>query len=318
MILTNTEKNKEASMIYKLNKLDLNNDFYIKRDDLYPFSFGGNKARKAELFWKDLKNKGADCVVTYGTSSSNHCRVIANLAAGDGVPCTIISPIEQKKQTYNKILIELFNAEIVFSPVEKVKETINTVLAKLEKDGKHPYFIMGGGHGNIGTQAYVNVYSEICRYEKENRIKFDYIFHASGTGTTQSGLVCGQILNGETENRIVGISIARKNPYGRDVVVESVRDYLANTDWKDKFDEQMVEFDDTYTNSGYGVTNDCIREWILKLMKSEGIPLDETYTGKAFAGMIEWLKKKQIENKKILFIHTGGTPLFFDYLNGIC
>lgn len=44
---------------------------------------------------------------------------------------------------------------------------------------------MGGGHGNIGTQAYVNTYEEILAFEKEAGIKFDYIFHASGTGTTR-------------------------------------------------------------------------------------------------------------------------------------
>ena len=43
-----------------------------------------------------------------------------------------------------------------------------------------------------------------------------------------------------------------------------------------------------------------------------GIPLDETYTGKAFMGMSEYIY--EISDKNILFIHTGGTPLFFDAL----
>lgn len=30
------------------------NNIYIKRDDLFPFSFGGNKARKAVNFFKRL------------------------------------------------------------------------------------------------------------------------------------------------------------------------------------------------------------------------------------------------------------------------
>ena len=47
---------------------------------------------------------------------------------------------------------------------------------------------------------------------------------------------------------------------------------------------------------------------------SYGIPLDETYTGKAFTGMTEYIKKENITGKNILFIHTGGTPLFFDVL----
>ena len=39
-----------------------------------------------------------------------------------------------------------------------------------------------------------------------------------------------------------------------------------------------------------------------------------TYTGKAFWGMQEYLKTHGIRNKKVLFLHTGGGPLFFDYL----
>ena len=50
--------------IYKLKK-----NIYIKREDLIPFSFGGNKARKAELFFREIDAGQYDCVVTYGSSS---------------------------------------------------------------------------------------------------------------------------------------------------------------------------------------------------------------------------------------------------------
>ena len=58
-----------------------NNNFYVKRDDLIPISFGGNKARKAILFFEDIKRTNSDCIVTYGSSSSNHCRIVSNIAA---------------------------------------------------------------------------------------------------------------------------------------------------------------------------------------------------------------------------------------------
>ena len=67
--------------IQMLNEQLNNNKFFIKRDDLLPISFGGNKVRKAILFFEELEEKCCDCVVTYGSSSSNHCRIIANIAA---------------------------------------------------------------------------------------------------------------------------------------------------------------------------------------------------------------------------------------------
>ena len=35
---------------------------------------------------------------------------------------------------------------------------------------------------------------EILRQKNNEGIHFDYVFHASGTGTTQAGLVCGKYL----------------------------------------------------------------------------------------------------------------------------
>ena len=51
---------------------------------------------------------------------------------------------------------------------------------------------------------------------------------------------------------------------------------------------------------------------IISVLIRYGIPLDSTYTGKAFWGMTKYLENKKITKKSILFIHTGGTPLFFD------
>ena len=41
------------------------NNLYIKREDLIPFSFGGNKARKAELFFQDFDKGNSALSQTY-------------------------------------------------------------------------------------------------------------------------------------------------------------------------------------------------------------------------------------------------------------
>ncbi len=303
--------------IFKLDVIG-NNDFYVKREDFIPFSFGGNKARKAKLYFEEIDYGLYDCVVTYGSMSSNHCRVVVNLATSRGLKCYIISPENESKETYNSRLMKNYGAEIIFCNLNEVHDTIEKKLEQLREKGNKPFFIAGGGHGNIGTQAYVDCYEEICKYEKENNIFFDYIFHATGTGTTQAGLICGQLINRD-KRKIVGISIARKNPYGRNVVLDSVKEYLNK--YKIFVDESEIDnntiFVDNFVNGGYGVFSNEIKAVIEKVMKYNGLPLDMTYTGKAFAGMLEYVKYEKMENKKILFIHTGGTPLFFDDLNRI-
>ena len=293
------------------------NHLFIKREDTIPFSFGGNKARKAQLFFEEIERGEYDCVVTYGSSSSNHCRVISNMAVAKDMKCYIISPEEASDETYNSKMMRLFGAEITVVPVEQVHDTIEKKLEDLRNTGYCPYFIAGGGHGNIGTQAYVICYEEIRHYEDVQNIHFDYIFLASGTGTTQAGLVCGQLIN-KDERKIVGISIARKNPKGRQVVLDSIHEYLIENDVliSDENIESATIFDDSYTGNGYAKDNNKIEKTIREILMRYGVPLDTTYTGKAFQGMRQYLKERKITDKTILFIHTGGTPLFFDDLGG--
>ncbi|NLN42151.1 MAG: pyridoxal-phosphate dependent enzyme [Clostridiales bacterium] len=305
-------ENINPTPIHILSERFNNNTFFIKRDDLIPFSFGGNKARKAVLFFEDLRAKGCDSVVTYGSSNSNHCRIVSNIAASKGLLCYIVSPVETYRSNLNSKMIELFGAKVIRCSVSEVRDTIDKVERVLKNKGYNPYFIPGGGHGKIGTHAYVNAYKEIKKYENDRNLHFDYIFHPSGTGTTQAGLICGLLIYGG-KKKIIGMSIARRNPYGGKVVHSSVNEYLMGMDMEYvTFDH--INFIDDYVLDGYGMYNDAILETIKQLLIKDGIPLDTTYTGKAFWGMKEYIKKNQIKGKNILFIHTGGTPLFFNNL----
>lgn len=288
------------------------NHLWIKREDLIPFSFGGNKARKAKLFFQEIEKSDYDCVVTYGSGSSNHCRVVANECCRRNMKCYIISPEEASEDTFNSQMMELFEAEITTVPVSRVHDTIESKISELKDLGYKPYFIEGGGHGDIGTEAYVQCYREMVEYERTASVHFDYIFFASGTGTTHAGLVCGQLLSND-DRKIIGISIARKNPRGRDIVIDSIRSYIGNRAADERIQEATVFIDD-YT-SGYGKHDASVIETIDLVLKKYGIPLDATYTGKAFMGMDKYIEKNNIKNKRVLFIHTGGTPLFFDFLN---
>ena len=288
-----------------------NNSFFAKREDLIPFSFGGNKARKAEEFKKDIIRQGADTIITYGSSESNHCRVIANLAKSLNMDCFIVSPLENYKKTFNTELIKMCGAKIINVPLEDISRTIDEIMNDVSKSYK-PYFIPGGGHGNLGTKAYVDCFNEINEYEKENNIYFDYVFLASGTGTTQAGLVCGQIIKGDLDKKIIGISIARKCERGEKIISDSIKEYL-----RQDFDKKLLIFDDSYILGGYGVTNEAIFGIIKRVYTSNGIALNPTYTGKAYYGMLDYISKGEIFNKNILFINTGGTPLFFDKIERI-
>src|SRR5699024_1911457 len=97
----------------------------------------------------------------------------------------------------------------------------DNTLVGLKGRGFNPYFIQGGGHGNLGTHAYKVAYEEILEQQITESMKYDYIFLASGTGTTQAGLEIGSRIN-SSDTKIVGISVARNKSRGTDVIYESI------------------------------------------------------------------------------------------------
>lgn len=322
------EKELERTCIQELSDSYGENMVFMKREDSIPFSFGGNKARKAAMFYREIKRAEADVVMTYGSNSSNHCRIIANMAASMGLDCHIISPEENRTLLNNTRLVRNFGAIIETCPVTHVAETIEHRKEVYRREGRNPYFIVGGGHGNPGTEAYVKAYREIEDFEQEKKLHFDYIFHASGTGATQAGLVCGQLLSGgrgavyaepdgikpgDTGRKIVGISIAREEERGRNVVKDSIREYLGGC-FDTLYREESLIFTDAYRCGGYGQYTEEVEKTIAFVMRREGIPMDTTYVGKAFCGMLSYLKENAVRDKNILFLHTGGCPLFFDKL----
>lgn len=62
----------------------------------------------------------------------------------------------------------------------------------------------------------------------------------------------------------------------------------------------------------YGMPNQQGLAAIKLLAQQEGILLDPVYTGKAMAGLIDYLENS-VEKTPVLFIHTGGAQALFAY-----
>lgn len=285
------------------------NNIYIKREDDIPYSFGGNKVRIAANYLIDALEKEADTIITYGSSSSNLCRILVGLCKKLGLRIIIISPDENYEETTNSNLVRKFGAKVVRCPLEKVSITIDKVIE--EESKKYcPYFIYGGGHGIIGTDSYRCVYKQILDYEKINNINFDYIFITCGTGTSMSGLIVENMIN-NNKHHIIGVTIAREKDKVVNLMGKSVENYLSEKHISLSVEKEF-EITDTSRCDGYGRYNLKIIDAIKRQYIENGLNLDTTYTGKGFSGMLDYIEKVKIKDKNILFIYTGGTPLFFN------
>ncbi|PKK39789.1 D-cysteine desulfhydrase [Clostridiaceae bacterium JG1575] len=286
------------------------NGIFIKRDDLTGAALGGNKTRKAALFFEEAHRLGATCIVTYGSAHSNHCRVVANFARAQGLQCIVVTTDPESAGGNNRTLCRHFGVRFVICAQDKVKETLDASMDALYRAGERAYFIPGGGHGPLGTQSYIEAYEEI----RAAGIPFDFIFFASGTGTTQAGLMLGQAMNAEkTAPRILGISIARNQERGVGAIKESLEAYQ-RTHHGALQQTAPIEFIDDLFPFGYGQWDEGILKTMDELLVRHGLPTDPVYTAKAYEGMRRYLIRERIQGARCLFLHTGSTPLFFDHL----
>ena len=292
------------------------NHIYIKREDLLPYCFGGNKARIAQEYYKDMQLQGCDVMIGYGNSRSNLCRVMANIGRENFYMVQPSNEDGSFTESSNSRLVSLFGSHIITCTRDSIADTIQQLMDGLIKEGHCPYYTNGNAHGigneAVPVRAYVRVFEEIQYQAIKKGVHVDYIFLAAGTCMTMSGLICGQeCFKNEIAPKIVGMAVAHPRERGYSNLQRYISAFrnACGGDFSVSY-----EYDDTCLCGGYAKSNEEIANVIKTNMENYGIPMDETYTGKAYWGMLEYIRRKEITGKNILFIHTGGTPLFFDKL----
>lgn len=296
-----TTRIDQASRLSRLLGVDLR----IKRDDLYPCSGGGNKGRKIRPFLKDIAATGCDAVVTNGGVQSNHARVAALAAAEQGWPCRLVlhgEPEALDDPKGNLLLMKLAGADIDIVPPERFAGQLEFAMQMFRDSGRIPYLIPGGGHSVLGSATYADAVDEVAT-QSEEWIP-EVIVLASGTGTTQAGILAG-VERRNWNVRLIGVSVARRNPRGT-AVTQSAYDEL-RSHLKLSGSELTVEFRDEWIDGGYEVAGSRVLETIRETARNGGLILDPTYTGKAFMALTDLVKNGEIASgAKVLFWHTGG------------
>lgn len=280
----------------------------IVRDDLYPGIGGGNKCRKAEEYEKDIERAGCDALVTTGGVQSNHCRAIALLAARRGWRCHLVyhgTRERFERENGNALLVRMSGASVEFVEAEQIGPAMDAAMARFQAEGCKPYYVTGGGHDLPGGVAYVKAMAELKNECEWRKWIPDYIFLASGTGSTQGGIVVGKVLNGWSGTRVRGISVARRKERGEQVIRDFV-DKLACY-YGIKIDAgEKVEVSDDYLQGGYERFYPEEKDLLTEVARKSGLILDTTYSGKAFYGMLDTIKREGLEDRRVLFWHTGG------------
>lgn len=274
------------------------------RDDLFPFIGGGSKARKAVEYETYLKAGGYNVIVTCGGIQSNHNRAFALLAAKNGWKCHLcIQGTEERflSEKGNALLCRLSGAECEFIDPSETAAAMDRAMDSFKAAGYNPYYVHGGGHDLPGGTCFVDAVEELAKHI----VKPDYIFHASGTGSTQAGIVVGLDRVGWSDVKVVGISVARQYERGRQVIVDFANMLAKHYNMNESYDDRIL-FNADYLYGGYEQFSPEMDAYLRKVMRETGLMFDTTYSGKAFFGMMDIIKKEHLQDKKIVFWHTGG------------
>lgn len=268
---------------------------------------GGNKSRKAVAYETFLPSEGYNAVVTCGGTHSNHNRAIALMAMANGWKCHLVYHGDRKKFLKGKGnagLVMMSGAEIEFVEVDGISAAMDAAMTKYERQGLKPFYIHGGGHDLPGGTAFVDAVKELKRQCDETGYKPDYIFHATGTGSTQAGIAVGLDIAGWKDVKLIGISVARNEERGRKIVAEFAN-MLAMHYSIDKDYNSSIIFDDSYVGTGYDKSNYELKNFVSQVYKNTGLMVDTTYSGKALYGMMDYIKKNKLKGN-FLFWMTGG------------
>ena len=290
-------------------------EIYMKRDDLLGLAGGGNKTRKLEFLVAEALGQGADTLITCGAVQSNHCRLTLAAAVKEGLKCQLV--LEERvpgsykpEASGNNFLFQLLG-------VENIKVVPGGSDMKAAKEGRKPYIIPGGGSTPVGATGYVAGAEEILAQTFDMGLNISRVVCASGSTGTHAGLVVG--FYGNNSNiPVIGVNVSRKKEMQEEMVYRLVQNTAAHVGVQSEIPRSSVVCFDEYVGPGYSLSTPEMAEAVKMLARYEGILMDPVYTGKAMAGFIDLIRKGYFEkDEKLLFIHTGGSPGLYVYINDI-
>jgi L-cysteate sulfo-lyase len=289
-------------------------ELWVKRDDQTGLATGGNKTRKLEFLVADALAQKADVLVTCGAAQSNHARQTAAAAARFGLDCVLVLRGTEPREVQGNLLLDrLLGAQVVWAGGEPLPERQAQVAQELRGHGRRPYVVPYGGSNPIGASGYVAAMEELLDQCARRDLRFDHVVLASSSGGTQAGLVVAARAR-SYEGRILGISVDLAAATLQANLAELAAATAAYLGLELEFAPADFDVEDGYLGGGYAAIGELERDALCTLAGSEGLLLDPVYTGRAFGGLLDLIRRGAMgAGERVLFWHTGGTPGLFGY-----
>jgi 1-aminocyclopropane-1-carboxylate deaminase/D-cysteine desulfhydrase-like pyridoxal-dependent ACC family enzyme len=281
---------------------------WIKRDDLSGDKYGGNKIRKLEFVLADALNKNKKQIMTFGGLGSNHALATAIYAKELGLGSILVlidQPLTEHVQE-QLLLYDYFGSQLSYA-----KNTAGAVIKALwhlaTKRGV--YFLWVGGSSPLGTLGFVDAGFELAQQVELGLVpKPDYVFIATGSMGTAAGLKVGFALAG-LETDLVCVRVTDRSMTDEKKTAKlcnRAMDLLRSASKEIpevKFTPNDIHMVHDFAGLCYGSVTEEGLEAVQIAHQTEGIRLETTYTAKAFACMIDYIKNGRVSGP-VLFWNT--------------
>jgi len=297
-------------------------NYWIKRDDLLPGCGGGNKTRKLDFCIAEAIEQGADTIITCGAVQSNHCRLTLAWAVKEGLDCHLVLE-ERVKGSYNadasgnNFLFQLMGVKsiTVVPGGSNMMQEMQQVADKLKAKGRTPYIIPGGASNPVGATGYVACAQEMLQQLFEKGLSIDHLVVPSGSAGTHAGILTG-IEGTHAGIPVSGINVSRTKQDQESLVYDLAVQTAERVGAPGAVARHTVTCFDEYVGPGYSLPTQGMVEAVKLLASTEAILMDPVYSGKAMAGLIDLSRKGFFDNcDNVLFLHTGGSPALYAYLD---
>jgi 1-aminocyclopropane-1-carboxylate deaminase/D-cysteine desulfhydrase-like pyridoxal-dependent ACC family enzyme len=290
------------------------NALFVKQDGLTGRPFGGNKVRKLEFLLGEARALGAREVMTFGCAGSNHAAATAVYAHRLGMR-SISMLLPQPHAPYvetNLLVSAAHRADLRYFPGVKSAAGGAWLYACARKlsTGRFPFVIPAGGSSPRGIIGYCNAAFELLEQIRSGALPPPQVIYVPmGTMGTAIGLMLGLRAAGAA-CEVVPVRVTDTVFCNEDKALELSRrtvEFLRRAD--PSFPEISLSRAELNIRHdlfapGYAEPRDEVARAIRLARETEGLDLEGTYSGRAFAALAADAAEGRLRGKTILFWDT--------------